>query len=145
VRIRIFLSFDPDHDADLPERFVGQAERPGSAFELTGGSQGHTMTEAWSSTSRTRIQAADQVVVICGEHTNSSPRVSAELRIAQEEEKPYLLLWGRRERMCTKPEGARPSDAMYSWTPEILEGQLREVLRNAASLQTAESIKRPAR
>ena len=40
--------------------------------------------------------------------------------MAQKEDKPYMLLWGRREQMCTKPAGARPADAIYSWTREIL-------------------------
>jgi hypothetical protein len=69
--------------------------------------------------------------------------VAAELRIAREEGKPYLLLWGRRELMCTKPEGAKPSDAMYSWTRDILESQLSATLRNAGPLEVPESCKRP--
>ena len=45
----------------------------------------------------------------------------AELRIAREERTPHILLWGCREIMCTKPMGAKPSEGMYSWTPEILQ------------------------
>ncbi len=142
-RIRIFVSFDGDHDADLHDLLHAESTRPDSAFEFSARSQGGAMTEAWTATSRTRIRAADEVVVICSEHTNASPRVAAELRIAQEEEKPYLLLWGRRELMCTKPEGAKPSDAMYSWTRNILESQMSQVLRNSKPLEVPESCKRP--
>jgi hypothetical protein len=44
--------------------------------------------------------------------------------MAQEEDRPYVLLWGRREPMCKKPTTARPADSMYSWTPEILRDQI---------------------
>jgi hypothetical protein len=141
-RIRIFVSFDGDRDGDLHDLLYAQSIEPGSRFELSAHSQGGEMTEARSASSRTRIRTSDEVVVICGEHTNASPGVAAELRIAQEEGKPYLLLWGRRERMCTKPEGARSSDAMYSWTPNILENQMWATLRSAKPLEVPESCKR---
>jgi len=140
--IRIFVSFDGDHDADLHDLLHAQSVRHGSAFEFSARSQGGAMTEAWTASSRTRIRDADEVVVICGEHTNASPRVAAELRIAQEEGKPYLLLWGRRELMCTKPVGAKPADAMYSWTRDILESQMSLTLRNSKPVEVPESYKR---
>ena len=142
-RIRIFISFDGDHDADLRDLLQEQCERPGSMFEFAARSQGASLNEAWNASSRSRIRSADEMVVICGEHTNASPRVAAELRIAQEEDKPYLLLWGRREMMCTKPVGAKNSDVMYSWTREILEGQMTTTLRNWKPREVPESAKRP--
>jgi len=143
TRIRIFISFDGEHDADLHQQLYAQSTRPGSVFEFLAHSQGGVMSEAWTASSRSRIRAADQVVVICGEHTNASPRVAAELRIAQEEGKAYLLLWGRRELMCTKPEGAKPADAMYSWDREILESEMSAKLRKAKPLEVPEEYKRP--
>jgi hypothetical protein len=130
-RIRIFVSFDHEHDADLHDRLHAQSTSPGSNFEFSGCSRGGEMTQAWTASSRSRIRAADEVVVICGEHTHASPRMAAELRIAQEEERPYLLLWGRRELMCTRPTTARKLDGMYSWTWEILQGQIVSVFRSA--------------
>jgi hypothetical protein len=100
------------------------------------------MTPRWEAKVRRRIQQADEVIVICGEHTEASKRVSAELRIAREERKAYVLLWGRRESMCTKPVGARPDDGIYKWTWEILQDQLTSRLRNARSLQVAARYKR---
>jgi len=142
ARIRIFVSFDNDNDADLHDRLEAQSTEPGSAFEFATPWRGGMMTDAWLSGCRSRIREADEVVVICGEHTNASSRVATELRIAQEEGKPYLLLWGRRERLCTKPAGARPNDAMYSWTRDILESQLSLTLRNARPLEVPEALKR---
>ena len=140
-RIRIFISFDGDHDADLRDLLQEQCDRPGSMFEFAARSQGASLNEAWNASSRSRIRSADEVVVICGEHTDSSQRMAAELRIAQEEERPYLLLWGRREQMCTKPVGARPSDPMYSWAADVLESQMSTTLRNAKPPEVPESCK----
>jgi len=101
------------------------------------------MTDLWEETVRRRISEADEVIVICGEHTAASMRMSTELRIAQEEEKPYFLLWGRRESMCTKPVGAKRDEGMYSWTWEILQNQIVTTLRNAKPLEIPERYKRP--
>jgi hypothetical protein len=141
-RIRIFVSFDGDRDADLYDQLHAQSVRPGSAFELSAHSPRGEMTDARAASSRTQICTSDEVVVICGENTNASVGVATELRIAQEEEKPYLLLWGRREQMCTKPVGAKPTDAMYSWTREILENQIWATLRDSKPLEVPESCKR---
>jgi hypothetical protein len=130
-RIRIFICFDFDHDADLEQRLDRQSALPVSGFEITGRSDGHVGTQLWAENARRRICEADQVIVICGEHTDASSAVSAELRIAQEEQRPYFLLWGRREVMCTRPTTARPADGMYSWTPEILHSQITQTLRKA--------------
>ena len=43
---------------------------------------------------RRRIREADQVIVICGKHTEESMRVSAELLIAQEEKDTLLPALG---------------------------------------------------
>ena len=123
-RIRVFVSFDIEHDGELYELLLGQSGSPGFDFAVLGCSAGGTATDVVSETVRGRIREADQVIVICGEHTDSSSRVSAELRIAQEGRIPYFLLWGRRDIMCAKPIGAKPGEGMYSWTRQILEEQI---------------------
>ena len=35
--------------------------------------------------------------------------------------------------MCTKPTTAEPADAMYSWTWEILQGQILTIRRGSRS------------
>jgi len=87
-----------------------------------------TVTEPWTERARKPIAASDEVVIICGEDSDKSSRMNAELLIAQAVEKPYVLIWGRRQRMCKKPRSARPGDGMYIWTTEILEDQIRESL-----------------
>ena len=146
ARTRVFVSFDREHDADLVALLRSQAKRTDSTFEivpLTAGTprQGDS-NDAPSDAARAAIQSADEVVVICGEHSCDSKRMATELGIAREESKPVLLLWGRREKMCTKPEGATAADAMYSWTRDVLERQISFVLQNAKPRPIPENCKR---
>ena len=140
--VRVFMSFDPENDADLRDLLLEQSRRQCSGFEISARSEAVTMTDRWDESVRRQISGVDEVIVICGEHTASSVRVNAELRIAQEEQKPYFLLWGRRERMCTKPAGSKRDDSMYSWTWEILQDQIITTLRKARPREVAERYKR---
>ena len=123
TRARIFLSFDLEHDQDLHDRLLSESVvRP--SFAISDQSEAGPITKPWTERARQRISASDEIVIICGEHSNKASHMSAELRIAQEMKKPYVLLWGRRQHMCKKPRSARSQDRMYLWTPEILEDQI---------------------
>jgi hypothetical protein len=139
--VRVFLSFDLEHDRDLCELLVEQARR-GASFAVANRSEGGAVDAPWTLRVRGRITASDEVVVICGEHTDAAARVSAELRIAQEAKKPYVLLWGRRELMCKKPRSARIDDGMYSWTAEALDQQIIAVLRRSRQSHVPEGMRR---
>ncbi len=140
-RVRVFVSFDLDCDLDLGDRLEAES-RSGSGFEISARSASPS-TDRWEARVRRQIGDADEVIVICGERTEDSAQVSAEIRIAQEQQKPYFLLWGRREVMCTKPGGAKPGDGMYSWTSTILHNQIVTTLRNAQLREVPEKYKRP--
>lgn len=118
---RTFISFDYDNDADLKTLLVGQTKNPDSPFEITDMSIKETISKDWKDNARCRIKGCDVVVVICGKHTNSANGVSAELKIAQEEEIPYFLLWGRSDGTCVKPASAKDSDKIYKWTWDNLK------------------------
>jgi hypothetical protein len=124
--VRIFSSFDLDHDRDLHDRLLAESGR--GVYSVADQSEDGAITDPWTERARMRISASDEVVVICGEHSHKSSRMSAELRIAQEMKKPYVLLWGRRQCMCKKPTSTRPGDSMYIWTAEMLEDQITSVL-----------------
>jgi len=136
--MRVYVSFDLEHDGDLHDRLLEQSSQ--SAFTISSRSEAGDMTEAWTAHARVRITESDEVVVICGEHTDASRRVSAELKIAQEEHKPYVLLWGRREKMCKKPQSARAIDGIYGLA--VLERQLADGLRRVREREV--SVKRRA-
>ena len=119
-KAKVFTAFDFDHDEDLRNLLVGQAKNSDSPFELTDWSLREPFTGDWKEKVRRRIKQVDQVVVLCGEHTDTATGVSAELTITQEEKKPYFLLEGRKEK-GKKPKVAASSDKMYTWTWDNLK------------------------
>jgi hypothetical protein len=139
--VRVHMSFDLTHDRDLHDRLVAQS-RSGSTFAIASRSEPGEMNEAWAARVRGHIADCDEVLVICGEYTDRSPHVSAELKIAQEEKKPYVLLWGRRDSMCKKPRSARIDDGMYKWTADALERLLAAVLRRSREKDVPARLKR---
>ncbi len=118
---RVFTSFDFDHDEDLRNLLVGQSKNPDSPFEMADWSVKEPMTGDWKEKVRARIKRCDLVVVICGEYTDNTPGVNAEITIAQEEEISYFLLWGRGGKTCKKPKSAKTSDKIYKWTWDNLK------------------------
>ncbi len=121
AKSRVFTSFDYDHDEDLRVMLVGQSKNPDSPFELADWSVKEPMTGDWKAKVRRRIKATDQVAVMCGQYTHTASGVSVEVKIAQEEEIPYFLLKGRKDKNCTKPTAAKTSDKIYNWTWDNLK------------------------
>jgi hypothetical protein len=113
---RVFIAFDYDYDESLRNLLVGQAKNPDTPFEIADWSVKEPFTGDWKKKVRDRIRRTDQVIVICGEHTHAATGVSAEVEIAQDEEKPYFLLWGYADKTCYKPTAAKPDDKIYRWT-----------------------------
>jgi len=139
--VHVFVSFDTEHDTDLFEQLLEQSQNSGSGYSVLGKSERPKAANASGDKERRQIREADQVIIICGEHTESSIPVSVELGIAQQEGTPYFLLWGRRDLMCTKPVGAKAAEGMYSWTPQILQDQIAYTVRKARSDATAETLR----
>ncbi len=121
AKVRVFTSFDFDHDEDLRNLLVGQSKHPDSPFDLADWSVKEPMEGNWKEKVRTKIRGVDIVAVVCGEYTDTSTGVSTELTIAQEEEKPYFLLWGRANKTCKKPKAAKETDKIYNWTWDNLK------------------------
>lgn len=115
MKKRTFISFDYDHDARLKDLLIGQAKNDDSPFEITDMSIKEAIDNNWKAKARTRIKGCDVVAVICGERTDTATGVSAEVKIAQEENVPYFLLEGYSDKTCKKPLAASNSK-MYSWT-----------------------------
>jgi hypothetical protein len=118
---RAFISFDYDHDQDLRMLLVGQAKNPDTPFEIVDASVKEALTGDWKEKVRGRIRRADLVIVICGEYTHTATGVAAELSIAKELQKPYVLLSGRSGKTCTKPTGCATTDKVYNWTWDNLK------------------------
>lgn len=120
AKVPVFISFDYDHDATLKEFIVGQAKHEDSPFEIVD----HSIKEAsvdWKDKARSRIKRADQVIVLCGKHTDTATGVNVEIAIAREEKTPYFLLAGYSDGGNKKPTSALSTDKMYKWTWDNLK------------------------
>jgi len=120
-KVKVFISFDYDHDVELKNLLVGQAKNEDSPFEITDMSVKEELVGDWKEKVRQRIRKVDQVIVICGEYTDTANGVAAEVKITQEEGKPYFLLWGRSDKTCVKPRTSKESDKIYKWTWDNLK------------------------
>lgn len=112
---RVFVSIDYDNDEDLKRLLINQARFPDSLFDVADWSIKQASSN-WRGEARRRIRAADQMVVLCGQHTETATGVSAEVKIAPEERIPYFLLWGRNGKTCVKPTAAKSTNTIYKWT-----------------------------
>ncbi len=119
-KVPVYISFDYDNDSDLKTLLVGQATNEDSPFAIADWSIKDESDE-WKDDARKRIKRVDQVIVICGEHTETATGINAEITIAREEEKPYFLLAGRASGKNKKPTAALSTDKMYDWTWDNLK------------------------
>ncbi len=120
VKARVFISFDYDHDDDLKVLLVGQAKNADSPFSIEDWSIKEPSRD-WKAKARTRIKRVDQVIVICGAHTDTATGVNTEVYIARDEGKPYFLLAGRADGANKKPTAALEGDEQYKWTWDNLK------------------------
>jgi hypothetical protein len=120
-RKKLFVSFDYDHDADLKMLLVGQSKHSDTPFDIWDSSIKEHLTGDWKAKVRERIRNVDIVCVLCGTHTHTATGVAAELTIAKELKKDYFLLWGYKDKVCTRPTSASTDDKIYSWTWENLK------------------------
>lgn len=122
---RVFTAFDYDHDEFLRTALVGQSRHDDTPFEVCDYSVQIPFTGDWETKVRERIRKCGQMIVMCGEHTHTATGVATELRIAQEEELPYFLLWGYADKTCYKPTTAKATDKIYKWTWDNLKALIK--------------------
>ncbi len=119
-KVPVYISFDYDHDSDLKTLLVGQAKNEDSPFSIADWSIKEASSD-WKDKARERIKRVKQVIVLCGEHTDTATGVNAEIAIARDEKKPYFLLAGRASGKNKKPTAALSTDKMYNWTWDNLK------------------------
>lgn len=120
TKVRVFISFDYDHDSDLKTLLVGQSKNSDSPFDIADWSIKEPSAD-WKVKARDRIKRVDQVIVICGEHTDTATGVNVEIKITREEGKTYFLLAGRANGNNKKPTAAIAADKIYKWTWDNLK------------------------
>lgn len=120
AKVRCFVSFDYDNDANLKDLLIGQSKYEGSPFEISDWSIKEASSD-WKDKARMRIRNSEVVIVICGKNTDKAAGVAIELSIAQEEAKDYFLLAGYSNGSYKKPISAKSSDKVHKWTWDNLK------------------------
>ncbi|MDO9315542.1 MAG: TIR domain-containing protein [Burkholderiaceae bacterium] len=120
ARKKVFVSFDFDHDATIKMLLVNQSKLPDTPFDIWDSSVKDHLDGDWEAKVRRKIRDADIVCVLCGEHTHTAKGVAIELQIAKELGKSYFLLWGYKDKTCTKPRTATEADKIYKWEWDVL-------------------------
>lgn len=119
-KVPVYISFDYDHDSDLKQLLVNQAANEDSPFSIADWSIREPSSD-WKEEARERIKRAKQVIVLCGEYTDTATGINAEINILRDEEKLYFLLAGRASGKNKKPTAALFTDKMYNWTWDNLK------------------------
>ena len=120
AKVRCFVSFDYDNDANLKDLLIGQSKYEDSPFEISDWSIKEVSSDL-KDKARMRIRNSEVVIVICGKNTDKATGVAIELSIAQEEAKDYFLLAGYSNGSSKKPISAKNSDKVYKWTWDNLK------------------------
>ena len=120
TKVPVFISFDYDHDATLKEFLVGQSKHDDSPFFIADWSIKEASSD-WKDQAKSRITRADQVIVICGKHTDTATGLNVEVRLAREVGTPYFLLAGYADGGNKKPSAALDEDKLYKWTWDNLK------------------------
>ena len=138
-KMRVFISFDYDHDDDLRVLLLGQAKHQDTPFSFEDWSIKQASAD-WKDKARARIRRSAVLIVICGYHTKSAVGVATEIQIAREEGVPFWLLRGRREGKgvpfwllrglrvgtCQWPKGTSWFwDRMHDWKWKNIESMCR--------------------
>ena len=95
AKVKVFLSFEFDKDADLYRNFFQQAHRGDSSHDI----EDYSLNEAykpndqnWVKKAHEQIDLADIVIVALGDDTHNAPGVEKEVTIANQKEKPIFQI-----------------------------------------------------
>lgn len=127
AKVRVFLSFEFDRDADLYRNFFTQASRGDSSHEI----EDYSLNEAyrphddsWLQTARSQIKQSDIVIVALGDDTHSAPGVEKEVTIANQLHKPIFQIRPR-SRTSGEVRGARE---VIPWDWKKIDAMISECL-----------------
>ncbi len=91
AKVKVFLSFEFDRDADLYRNFFQQARRGDSCHDL----EDYSLNEAyrphddsWKKKARKQIALSDIVIVVLGDDTHNAPGVEIEMTLKNQLGRP---------------------------------------------------------
>jgi hypothetical protein len=120
AKIKVFVSFDFDHDRVLRDFIVGQAKHRDSPFEISDYSLKEAAREPlWEANARRAIGRADVFVVMLGSKTRFAPGVKKEIAMARELGKARFQIIGYQH--GTREWAATGAGRTYRWNWDNLK------------------------
>lgn len=118
-RNRVYVSFDFENDKSLKDSLIGQSKLQDSPFEIIDGSLKEAVPEKdWPEKAKSKIKAADTVIVMLGTETYKSPGVLKEVKMAKQLKIRIYQIIGYKDKDCPGVKGAGP---VHSWTWDKLK------------------------
>ena len=113
---KIFLCYDIAYDK-LLRNYINAKEMAGdSPYTVAGVSSTKTSLVAkWEKETRKKIEGAEVVLVMVGEHTYKEPQVAEEIAIAKEYGKPVIQMIGRNDRGIDECPSVADAGELYLW------------------------------
>ena len=128
AKVKVFLSFEFDRDADLYRNFFQQARRGDSCHDLEDYSLNEAYRphdESWLKKAREQIDLADIVVVALGDDTYNAPGVIKEVGEANQFKKPIFQIRPQGRTSGTVP-GAGD---VIPWNWKKIDAKISECLK----------------
>ena len=128
AKVKVFLSFEFDRDADLYRNFFAQARRSDSSHEIEDYSLNEAYRphdESWLKKARKQIDLADIVIVALGDDTHNAPGVEKEVTIKNQLYKPGFQI---RPKKRTSGSVSGAGDVVqWDWTK--IDAKISECLK----------------
>ena len=127
AKVKVFLSFEFDGDADIYRNFFAQADRGDSCHEI----ENYSLNEAyrphdnsWLKKARLQISRSDIVIVALGQDTHNAPGVEKEVTIANQLGKPIFQIRPQKRTSGT----VRGVGKMVPWDWKKIDAMISECL-----------------
>ena len=127
AKVKVFLSFEFDGDADIYRNFFAQADRGDSCHEI----ENYSLNEAyrphdnsWLKKARLQISRSDIVIVALGQDTHNAPGVEKEVMIANQLRKPIFQIRPQKRTSGT----VRGVNKMVPWDWKKIDAMISECL-----------------
>ncbi len=114
MKKRIFIAFAIE-DVRSRDFLVGQAKNDNSPFEFVDMSVKQPWETDWESKCRARIKGCDGVIALISNHTPLAAGQLFEIRAAEEERVPMMLMYSSNDRPLLPPSLRGRLIKVWSW------------------------------
>ena len=128
AKVKVFLSFEFDRDADLYRNFFQQAGRGDSCHEIEDCSLNEAYRphdESWKKKARKQIGLSEIVIVVLGDDTHNAPGVEIEMTIKNQLGRPGFQI-----RPTTRTSGpVKGAGDVVPWDWKKIDAKISECLK----------------